>query len=244
MSVEPTLVSVLIPAFNAEKYLRETLASVANQTYRNLEIIVVDDGSSDGTGAIVQEFSRSDRRVRSVRQPNRGVAAARNHALSLARGELVAPIDADDLWHSRKIEKQLQKMVTAGQSVGLVYSWMCTISDVGLAIAFNRPADSGASPPLSRMVESNFVGCASVPLMRTATVREVGGYDETLRQARAGMLTTRPACGLTPRFAVSESISSYLTHNPCAAQTFRMGTQYGFAVIAPLPKSLYNCKVV
>jgi glycosyltransferase involved in cell wall biosynthesis len=185
MSVEPTLVSVLIPAFNAEKYLRETLASVANQTYRNLEIIVVDDGSSDGTGAIVQEFSRSDRRVRSIRQPNRGVAAARNHALSLARGELVAPIDADDLWHSRKIEKQLQKMVTAGQSVGLVYSWMCTISDVGLAIAFNRPADSGASPPLSRMVESNFVGCASVPLMRTATVREVGGYDETLRQARA-----------------------------------------------------------
>jgi glycosyltransferase involved in cell wall biosynthesis len=185
MSDEPALVSVLIPAFNAEKYIRETLGSVASQTHRNLEVLVVDDGSSDGTGAIAEEVARCDRRFRSYRLPNRGVAAARNHALSLARGEFVAPIDADDLWHPRKVEKQLQMIVTAGSSVGLVYSWMCTISQSGFAIDFNRPRDDRASSPLQRLAETNFVGCASVPLMRTVAVREVGGYDESLRQAKA-----------------------------------------------------------
>jgi glycosyltransferase involved in cell wall biosynthesis len=185
MAGEPNLVSVLIPAFNAEKYIRETLASVAGQTHRELEIIVVDDGSSDGTAALVREFSRSDPRLRCYRQPNQGVAAARNFALNLARGEFVAPVDADDLWHPQKIEAQLQRMLTSGPAVGLVYSWMCTISDSGVAIDFNRPREDGASSPLPRLTETNFVGCASVPLMRTAAVREVGGYDASLRQARA-----------------------------------------------------------
>jgi glycosyltransferase involved in cell wall biosynthesis len=185
MPGEPNLVSVLIPAFNAEKYIRETLASVASQTHRQLEIIVVDDGSSDATAALVEEFSRSEQRLRSYRQPNQGVAAARNYALNVARGEYVAPIDADDLWHPRKIEAQLRRMLTGGPAVGLVYSWMCTISDSGLAVDFNRPREEGSSSPLPRLTETNFVGCASVPLMRTAAVREVGGYDTSLRQARA-----------------------------------------------------------
>ena len=185
MPGEPNLVSVLIPAFNAEKYIRETLSSVARQTHRELEIIVVDDGSSDGTAALLQEFSRSEPRLRCYRQPNQGVAAARNFALSIASGEYVAPIDADDLWHPRKIEAQLRTMLTEGPAVGLVYSWMCTISDAGYAIDFNRPREEGASSPLTRLAETNFVGCASVPLMRTAAVREVGGYDTSLREARA-----------------------------------------------------------
>ena len=217
MSAEPALVSVLIPAFNAEKFISETLACVANQTYRHLDIIVVDDGSSDRTAAIVDAFSRSDARFRYYPQPNRGVAAARNQALAMAQGEFVAPIDADDLWHRQKIEKQLHRIASAGPNVGLVYSWMCTISELGVAIDFNRPSENGASTPLRRLVETNFVGCASVPLMRTAAVREVGGYDESLRQASAEgcedydlylKLADRWAFALVPEYLVGYRRSS------------------------------------
>jgi glycosyltransferase involved in cell wall biosynthesis len=108
------LVSVTIPAYNAAPYIRQTLESVLFQTYRNLEVIVVDDGSQDETGRIVEYAAKNDDRVILLRQPNQGVAEARNAAIKKSRGEYIAPIDADDLWHPEKIERQVQCILQAG----------------------------------------------------------------------------------------------------------------------------------
>ncbi|HEY9862115.1 MAG TPA: glycosyltransferase family A protein, partial [Candidatus Obscuribacterales bacterium] len=92
------LVSVIIPAYNAERFIARTLESVLNQTYQNIEVLVVDDGSSDRTPEIVHHFAEIDARIILFHQSNAGVAAARNLAIQHAKGEFIAPLDADDIW--------------------------------------------------------------------------------------------------------------------------------------------------
>ena len=91
-------VSAIIPCFNAEAFLAETLASVCGQTYAALEILVVDDGSKDRTAEIAREFAARDQRVRLVQKPNGGLSSARNFGLDHATGKYVAFVDGDDLW--------------------------------------------------------------------------------------------------------------------------------------------------
>ena len=126
------LVSVIVPAYNAEAYIAHTLNSVLSQTYNNIEVIVVDDGSNDETANIVESIIQSDDRVTLLQQPNSGVAAARNLAIQKSRGEYIAPIDADDIWYPQKIEKQVHCMLHADPSVGLVYAWSVHIDERGL----------------------------------------------------------------------------------------------------------------
>src|ERR1700722_1513540 len=109
-----SLVSVIIPAYNAERYLGFTLASVQAQTYKNIEILVVDDGSIDSTAEIVEQAARTEGRIPLFRQCNRGVALARNTALAQAKGEFVAPLDADDVWHPQNIALQVAALQKAG----------------------------------------------------------------------------------------------------------------------------------
>jgi glycosyltransferase involved in cell wall biosynthesis len=100
------LVSCIVPVFNGERYLREALDSVLQQTYRQLELIVVDDGSTDGTAEIVVSYGD---RLSALRQTNAGPAAARNRGLDETRGEFVAFLDADDLWHADKLIRQMAR---------------------------------------------------------------------------------------------------------------------------------------
>jgi glycosyltransferase involved in cell wall biosynthesis len=99
-----SLISCIVPVFNGERYLREALDSICAQSYRPLEIIVADDGSTDGTAALVAVFGDQ---VRYLRQSNQGPAAARNLGIRAAKGEFVAFLDADDLWHREKLERQM-----------------------------------------------------------------------------------------------------------------------------------------
>jgi glycosyltransferase involved in cell wall biosynthesis len=94
---------------------------VLAQTYQEIEIIVVDDGSSDATSAIVEEFVARDARFHLIRQRNAGVGAARNTAIRKARGKYIAPLDADDFWFPEKLEKQVACMEQSGHRTGLVY---------------------------------------------------------------------------------------------------------------------------
>jgi glycosyltransferase involved in cell wall biosynthesis len=104
--MKPSLISCIIPVFNGERYLREALDSILAQTYRPLEIIVADDGSTDGTAAVVASYGE---KVTYLRQNNAGPAAARNLGLSAAREEFVAFLDADDLWHPEKLAQQMAR---------------------------------------------------------------------------------------------------------------------------------------
>lgn len=98
------LVSCIIPVFNGERYVREAIESVLAQRHRPLELIVVDDGSTDGTADVVRSCGAE---VRYMFQSNAGPTEARNRGLAIARGELIAFLDADDLWHEEKLERQL-----------------------------------------------------------------------------------------------------------------------------------------
>ena len=101
-------VSVVIPAYNAEGFITKTLDSVRNQTFRDYEIIVVDDGSSDGTNDIVSTFlADHSLKGRCIRQENRGIAAARNIGMGAAIGILIALLDHDDIWYPAKLERVL-----------------------------------------------------------------------------------------------------------------------------------------
>jgi len=98
------VVSCIVPVFNGERYVREALESIHNQTYRPLEIIVVDDGSTDNTKKVVTNLEFP---IQYVEQFNSGPAVTRNHGINLAKGDFVAFLDADDLWHQEKLSKQM-----------------------------------------------------------------------------------------------------------------------------------------
>jgi teichuronic acid biosynthesis glycosyltransferase TuaG len=105
------LVSIITPSFNSSKYIRETVASVLNQTYGNWELIIVDDGSKDSSTEIIKDFSKTDDRIKGFYfDKNRGVSEARNYAISKAKGKYIAFLDSDDLWSAHKLEKQLSFM--------------------------------------------------------------------------------------------------------------------------------------
>lgn len=181
------LVSVIIPAYNAESFIERTLKSVLCQTYTNLEVIVVDDGSKDKTFEIVQSIAQKDSRVRPIQQQNAGVAAARNLAIEKSKGEYIAPIDADDIWYVEKIEKQVKCILNAEELVGLVYCLAVDIDENDLIIG-QCSVDSLFKPEgkvYSALVFINFLGNASTPLIRRTCFERVGGYSCQLKQQAA-----------------------------------------------------------
>ena len=176
MSAATELVSVVIPAYNAAETLNETLSSVRAQTHRALDVIIVDDGSRDDTPAIAARHVRDDSRLRLITQKNAGAAVARNHAIAVARGELIAPIDADDLWRPDKIARQLEVLRRSGPKVGLVYTWFASIDRKSRVTSLShRPEADG--DVMRQMCQSNLVGNGSSPLMPKRVLTEVGGYD-------------------------------------------------------------------
>lgn len=179
--IETPAISVVIPAYNAERTLAETLESALAQTCRDIEVIVVNDGSSDQTSALVQAYAARDPRVRLVEQANGGVARARNHGVDAARGAYVAPLDADDLWHPAKLERQLRALRAAGPKAGLAYSWSWLIDAEGRVMGAIPPSNAEGYV-LHRHLACNFIGNGSTPLFPTELLRR-HRYDPALRDA-------------------------------------------------------------
>lgn len=180
----PCVVSVLIPAYNSQATLLQTLHSVQRQTFVDWEVIVVDDGSLDATPRIAAAVAASDGRFRLVRQDNAGVAAARNTALALARGRWVAPLDADDLWHPEKLARQLSCLEACAAGTVLAYSWSVDIDERSRVIGRRLDLESFEGDVYAALVLTNFIGNASVPLVSREALIRVGGWDTSLR-ARA-----------------------------------------------------------
>src|SRR5258706_648191 len=182
-TLEP-LVSVILPVYNGESDLEATLDSALQQTYRNIEVVIVDDGSRDGTRTLVEALALRDSRVRVITQLNRGVAAARNRGLADARGEFIAPLDADDVWDPTKIERQVGRMTEAGDNTGLVYCWWVWI-DVRGAVLDCSPRWRIEGNAAETLLQVNYTGNASVPLYRRRDLERAGGFDVTLRDRGA-----------------------------------------------------------
>lgn len=184
MKAAEHLVSVVIPAYNAGKTIDETLRSVRSQSHCHLEIIVVDDGSVDDTITVAKKHAAQDCRIRIVRQKNEGVAAARNRGWQDARAELIAFIDADDLWAPTKIERQLEALVSAGEQIGLVYSWYVLIDGESRVIMNGEPAYC-AGDVLDHIFAGNFIGNGSAVLVRRQALLAANGFESGLHRAGA-----------------------------------------------------------
>lgn len=173
-----------MPAYNAAAFIEAALESALGQTYSRLEILVVDDGSQDNTAALVEAIARRDARVCLLRQRNAGVAAARNLAIEEAKGEFIAPLDADDIWMPDKIERQVAAMMQGGPRVGLVYSWWISIDEENRVLTPGAQWDAQGQA-FEALLFCNFIGNASVPLFRRAALEQVGGYNSDLRAQKA-----------------------------------------------------------
>lgn len=178
------LVSIIIPAWNAEATIEETLSSAARQTYRNVEIIIVDDGSTDRTAEIAEAFCRSDPRARLIRQANAGVAAARNSGIAQSGGDWIAPLDADDLWHCTRIEKMIAAAFAAAEQPGFVYCW-CRHMDEHGRIRGSGPRWPVEGRAFNRAAYLNIVGNGSGLLASRKALLEIDGYDASLRSRNA-----------------------------------------------------------
>jgi glycosyltransferase involved in cell wall biosynthesis len=170
------LISVVIPAYNSEKTIQETIKSVLKQSFKNLELIVIDDGSKDSTFDIVSSFS--DSRLRVFSYLNAGVSASRNRGLAKAAGEFISFLDADDLWTPDKLEAQL-KALEANPQAAVAYSWTDYIDELGQFLyPGNHPTATG--DVYSELLVNDFLENGSNPLIRREALRQVGGFDESL----------------------------------------------------------------
>lgn len=174
------LVSVVVPSWNSELTLLETLRSVAAQTYRELEIIIVNDGSTDRTPALAAQFCGDEPRARLITQTNGGVASARNAGIAEARGDWVAPVDADDLWHPAKIGKQVAAVLAARERPGFAYCWFRVIDGDGNIVG-SGPRWEIQGHGFNRIAYRNPVGNGSALLISRDAALRAGGYDPSLR---------------------------------------------------------------
>lgn len=165
----PPLVSVVIPAYNAVRFLPDSIPSVLTQTWTDLELIVVDDGSTDGTAACVRTFD--DPRIRLVSQANRGLAGARNGGIRAARGRYIAFLDADDLWHPEKLARHVQHL-QAQPDVGVSYSASALMDDQGRDMhLLQNPKLHGVTA--RDVFLRNPVGNGSAPVIRRQTLDDI-----------------------------------------------------------------------
>ena len=175
-------VSAIIPTYNREKLVPRAIQSVLDQTWQNFELIVVDDGSTDRTEQVVSGFT--DDRIRYVRlDKNSGVSHARNIGIESAQCEYIAFQDSDDEWLPEKLEKQMQVMLQAPETVGMVYCRMAGDNRAGkrrVCPPQDRKADELQGDMLLPLMIQNVVGTPSM-LIRRACLEQVGGFDEGLR---------------------------------------------------------------
>jgi cellulose synthase/poly-beta-1,6-N-acetylglucosamine synthase-like glycosyltransferase len=197
-------VSVIMPAYNAEATIAETVSSVLAQTFESFELIIINDGSTDKTAAVVEDTFGRDPRVTLITQENGGVARARNSGISASRCEFIAPIDADDLWHPTYLEKQLATL-NQRSDIGFVYAWSRYIDFDG-----NVTSTPGYVVVdhivFSRLLYWNIVGNGSAMVFRKSAALEYGGYDPRVSPTEDVMLqlkiASRYSVAVTPEYLV------------------------------------------
>ncbi len=200
------LVSVIIPTYNRAEYLAEALNSVLAQTYADLEIFVVDDGSTDGTQEAVARYGS---KVTYIRQDNLGVCAARNNALRQARGEYIAFLDDDDLWLETKIEKEVA-FLEANSDHGFVFAGFIYFSDDDPDKG-RRVLNQYETTTYKCLYGQNMIYSTSIVTLRKSCLDRVGFFDEDLIQSADYDLWLRLAKKFKFGF-IDERLSKYRVH--------------------------------
>ncbi|WP_060678179.1 glycosyltransferase family 2 protein [Virgibacillus halodenitrificans] len=166
MEYNNPLVSVITPAYNAERFIRQTIESVLAQTYSNWEMIIVDDCSTDKTVEYINHYIKTDSRIKLfIQEKNRGSAIARNTAMNNAKGQYLAFLDSDDLWYPEKLEKQLHFMIQ--KNIAFSFTKYVRMTEEGvLKNTFSKTPESvGYNDLLKHCV----IGCLTVMIDRNKT---------------------------------------------------------------------------
>jgi glycosyltransferase involved in cell wall biosynthesis len=174
-------ISIVIPAYNAEKTIKKTIESVLEQTYQDFEIIVINDGSIDKTVQIVESFK--DKRINIFSYENCGLPTARNRGIYRSTGEFIAFLDADDLWTKDKLEMQLNALKESPEA-GLAYSWTCfmDVDEQGEAVSFLRsPEYAFAGDVYQQLLIGDFIHSGSNTLIRYQAIQAAGEFEPTLK---------------------------------------------------------------
>jgi glycosyltransferase involved in cell wall biosynthesis len=212
-------VDIIIPTYNRARLLKSAIASVIDQTYIDLKIIVIDDASQDDTRDVV--FSFNDPRLKYLRHGiNRGEAAARNTGVAGSQSEYVAFLDDDDRWFPNKIQRQVELMEKSSPFVAGVYSgWVAVKMENGQIISKRVPKHRGEI--YSQMAGGNVIGTPSTVLLRRKCLEEVGPFDESIPYGLDYDMWIR----LAEKFefeCISEPLLKYYVHEGQTSKNIRI----------------------
>ncbi len=238
------LISIIVPVYNSERYLASALESVLAQAYKLIEVIVVDDGSTDGSAAIIKAFSG---RICAIYQTNQGQGVARNRGSELATGSLLAFIDADDLWDSNKLATQVALLERFPSAVA-TYCDYRTIDGNGVTTqptsALGTPRPSGSVLP--QLLIGNCMGSPSVVLVRREAFVRAGGFNEKHSRAAEDYALWLGLAAIGPIIYSPDTLVSYRRHAGQTTQEARfafnraLGNLDAYDRIAPLLSGIGN----
>lgn len=171
------LVSVIIPTYNRASLLSQAIRSVINQTYKNWQLLIIDDGSADDTRKVVEEFIRKDLRIRYFYQENKGQVCAMNLGIKNSKGDYIAFLDDDDEWLPEKLEKQIEKM-KSDKLVGLVYTDAIILDGKTNSNKRSDIAKTQSGFIYEDLLIRNFITASSV-LVRKEVFEKLGLFDES-----------------------------------------------------------------
>jgi glycosyltransferase involved in cell wall biosynthesis len=201
-------ISVIIPTYNYARYLGEAIDSALGQTYPALEVIVVDDGSTDETPAILAGYGDG---IRVLRQRNQGVAAARNRGIAAAHGEYLAFLDSDDIWKPRKLELQIARF-ESDPALGLVHCGTETIDSAAKTVQVLLDGMEGwVATEMLRFDRPVIGGPCSVIVIPKRVAEEIGGFDERLLVSEDWELCYRVALRYRVGY-IAEALVRYRSH--------------------------------
>lgn len=202
-----TKVSVIIPAYNAMSYLPQTVESVLKQSFTDFEVIIVNDGSSDGIEQWVDTIT--DNRVRLISQKNQGTATARNTGIADAKGAYIAFLDSDDLWEVSNLEKQVY-CLDNNPDVGLVYVWVKSIDAEGNDLG-QIHGNNSCGYVWEKMLQENIIRSGSASMVRRDCFEKSGVFDQNIKLSEDWEMWIRIAKNYS--FAViKEPLVSYRFH--------------------------------
>lgn len=237
------LISVIVPVYNDEVTIQDTIESVLNQSFQDFELIIINDGSTDATLEVIKSIQ--DSRIKVSSYLNAGVSKARNRGISQAVGQYISFIDADDLWTADKLEAQF-KTLQVNPQAAVAYSWTDYIDESGQFLrqgchfTFNGDV-------YTRLLLSDFIGSGSNPLIRTQTLEEVGGFNPLLTHAEDWDLWLRLAACYEFVAVPYPQILYRISLNSASANVWEMeksSIQVIEQAFAQAPESIQNLKPI
>ena len=224
-------ISVIIPTYNRKNHLQQAIESVLSQAFTDYEIIIVDDGSSDGTASIVAEYAIHHSSIRYQYQHNRGVAAARNCGISMARGKFVCFLDSDDIWKPHKLETQIA-FAAQNPDFSIISSDIDSFNETGVhkRCAKQSMYSVQSGYVLQELLFNNWIQTSTV-MVRRSLLESVGGFDESVGQFAEDWVLWMCLATKGPAYFLPEALVFYRLHTDSLTSQ-NMEAQYKSLMLA------------